>query len=224
LINIGAGFNRSILNAMIRNAKLQIDLSTEEKIKAAARIVFTKKGFAGTRTRDIAREADINLALLNYYFRSKQKLFELVMMENFQHFIKGIQTLLNEEGTSLEMKIENLVASYIDLLTIQPDLPLFVLHEIRVNPKLLVARIGVKELFEQSVFMKQFRAAVRQKKVKAIHPIHLLMNLMGLTIFPFVAAPLLLHSVLGDQKAFLSMMGQRKKMIPVWIHSMMYEK
>ena len=46
--------------------------STEEKIMNAARAVFQRKGFAGTRTRDIAEEAGINLALLNYYFRSKQ--------------------------------------------------------------------------------------------------------------------------------------------------------
>ena len=63
------------------------DLSTEEKIKAAAKKLFTQKGFAATRTRDIAEEAGINLALLNYYFRSKEKLFELVMKENVQLFL-----------------------------------------------------------------------------------------------------------------------------------------
>jgi AcrR family transcriptional regulator len=201
--------------------KASKDISTEEKIKHAARVIFTRKGYAAARTRDIATEAGINLALLNYYFRSKQKLFELVMMENFQQFIKGIQTLLNEEETSLETKIENLVASYIELLIRQPDIPLFVLHEIRANPKMLVKRIGVKDLFEKSVFMKQFRTAVRGKKIRAIHPVHLLMNLMGLTIFPFVAAPLLLHAVIGDQKEFLALMAQRKKLIPVWMKTMM---
>lgn len=57
------------------------DLSTEQKIIEAARKVFTRKGYSATRTRDIAEEAGLNLALLNYYFRSKQKLFELVMAE-----------------------------------------------------------------------------------------------------------------------------------------------
>lgn len=52
------------------------DLSTEEKILKAATKVFTEKGYAGTRTRDIAEEAGINLALLNYYFRSKEKLLK----------------------------------------------------------------------------------------------------------------------------------------------------
>ncbi|HOA37485.1 MAG TPA: TetR family transcriptional regulator, partial [Flavihumibacter sp.] len=56
-----------------------INKSTEEKIKAAARTVLYKKGFAATRTRDIAEEAGMNLALINYYFRSKKKLFEIIM-------------------------------------------------------------------------------------------------------------------------------------------------
>ena len=53
-----------------KKAKQSSDINTEAKIKAAARIVFHKKGFAATRTRDIAEEAGLNLALLNYYFRS----------------------------------------------------------------------------------------------------------------------------------------------------------
>ena len=71
---------------MAKKEKLKTDLSTEEKIKAAARKVFTQKGYSATRTRDIAEEAGLNLALLNYYFRSKEKLFELIMAEKMQQF------------------------------------------------------------------------------------------------------------------------------------------
>jgi AcrR family transcriptional regulator len=53
----------------------KIEPTTEEQIKEAARRVFTRKGYAATRTRDIAEESGHNLALLNYYFRSKEKLF-----------------------------------------------------------------------------------------------------------------------------------------------------
>ena len=45
--------------------------NTEIKIKDAAKSLFLKKGYSATTTRDIARESDINLAMLNYYFRSK---------------------------------------------------------------------------------------------------------------------------------------------------------
>ena len=70
---------------MAKSVKLVKDISTEEKIRAAARKIFTQKGFAATRTRDIAEEAGINLALLNYYFRSKEKLFEQIMIEKVQY-------------------------------------------------------------------------------------------------------------------------------------------
>src|SRR6516162_7868399 len=101
------------------------DISTEEKIKEAARKLFTQKGYAMVRTRDIAAEAGINLALLNYYFRSKEKLFDIIMMENFRQFIQGISVNIYDEKTSIEEKIEKVTAAYIDLLTNHPDLPLF---------------------------------------------------------------------------------------------------
>ena len=54
-------------------------ITTEEKIIRAADKIFTQKGYAATRTREIAEEAGTNLALLNYYFGSKEKLFRNVL-------------------------------------------------------------------------------------------------------------------------------------------------
>src|SRR5579859_3339176 len=92
------------------------EASTEAKIKEAARKLFTQKGFAATRTRDIAEEAGINLALLNYYFRSKQKLFDLIMMENFRQFIGGMSANFVDESLSMEERIGKVVNAYIDFL------------------------------------------------------------------------------------------------------------
>src|SRR5688500_16893568 len=112
-----------------------LDLSTEEKIKKAALKLFTKKGYVATRTRDISEEAGINLALLNYYYRSKEKLFELVMTEILQNFFRGITQIFNDEKTSLDEKVKIFVVSYTGLLKQQPDLPLFIFHELRLNPE-----------------------------------------------------------------------------------------
>ena len=106
-------------------------LNTEEKIKEAARVVFMRKGFSATRTRDIAEEAGINLALLNYYFRSKKKLFDLVMQEKILKLFGIIAPVLTDLSTSLETKIELIVSGYIDVLSESPDLPVFVLNELR---------------------------------------------------------------------------------------------
>ncbi|MCC6572123.1 MAG: helix-turn-helix transcriptional regulator, partial [Chitinophagales bacterium] len=81
-------------NGKNKEAKI-VDTTTEEKITEAARVVFLKKGYAATRTREIAEEARINLALLNYYFRSKEKLFGIIMLETVTGFIQAMTTILN---------------------------------------------------------------------------------------------------------------------------------
>jgi len=90
--------------------------SAEQKIIEAARKLFTEKSFDAVKTRDIANEAGINLALLNYYFRSKEKLFEIVMQENMQKFFQSIVGIINDEETTIREKVELLVNRYIDML------------------------------------------------------------------------------------------------------------
>ncbi|HEU5290048.1 MAG TPA: TetR/AcrR family transcriptional regulator [Cyclobacteriaceae bacterium] len=197
--------------------KAPTDETTEEKIKAAARKVFTKKGFSAARTRDIAEEAGINLALLNYYFRSKEKLFDIVMMENLQQFLLGLKSVLHDEKSSLTEKVAVIAEEYINMLKANPDLPVFVLTEIRTNPEKLADTMKVKTLLLESAFFKQLLAATKGK----MHPMHLLINIMGLTVFPFVAGPLLQHVGSLKTEDFHKLMDERKKMIPMWFDSIL---
>jgi AcrR family transcriptional regulator len=190
---------------------VEVALSTEEKIKAAASLVFTKKGYAATRTRDIAEEAGMNLALLNYYFRSKEKLFEIVMLEKMTKFFGVVWQVLESKDMTLEVKTASIVANYIDLLNENPDLPLFILSEIRMNPAQFASRLPLSKVIE-SDFVKQIK-----KKRPDLHPIQFLMNLLGLVVFPFVMKPVLEQSGLLTEKAFLSQMILRKEMIPKWV-------
>jgi len=96
------------------------DPSTEEKIKEAARIVFTSKGYAATKVRDIAAQANINLALVNYYFRSKEKLFDLIMAETMKKLFDKIKPVINDETTTLNEKISGIVDNYLELLLENP--------------------------------------------------------------------------------------------------------
>jgi AcrR family transcriptional regulator len=197
---------------MMAKKKAQSDSSTEEKIKTAARSVFTKKGYSAARTRDIAEEAGINLALLNYYFRSKEKLFDIVMMENLQKFLLALSGSLRDEKSTLNEKVALIASNYIDMLKTNPDLPIFVLSEIRANPEKLASTMGVKSLLLESAFFKQLMEATKGK----IHPLHLLINIMSMTIFPFIASPLLQNVGSMKQSDFDNMMEERKKMIPIW--------
>ena len=121
---------RQSTNSMARKKKID-DGSAEQKIKEAARKLFTEKGFDAVKTRDIAEEAGINLALLNYYFRSKQKLFDLIMVENFEAFVQQLIPLLGDETLSLDETLEKVTGSYIDMLKLNPGLPFFIMNEMR---------------------------------------------------------------------------------------------
>ena len=199
------------------------DLSTEEKIRKAALKLFTRKGYAATRTRDISEEAGINLALLNYYFRSKEKLFELVMVEILQNFFRGIAQIFNQEKTTFEEKVRIFVESYTELLLHQPDLPLFIFHELRMNPERLASKVGLDEVFK-SFFFKQLLHKLKTRKIAAVHPLHYLMNLIGMCVFPFIASPLLKHVARVDARTFAALMEERKTLIPLWMNLMMHGK
>jgi len=197
-----------------------MEITTEEKIKEAAKTVFYKKGFAATRTRDIAEEAGLNLALLNYYFRSKAKLFEIIMTETFSGFIGSIKVILNDEKTSLEQKVQIIAERYIDFIIKEPEIPTFILTEIRNNPEGLLKKLPIKEIVNDSVFIKQFQEAVVKKEISEPNPLHFLMNLLGLIVFPFIAKPMIMGSRNLEINEFNTLMLERKKRIPVWVKAM----
>ncbi|WP_316841760.1 TetR/AcrR family transcriptional regulator [Pedobacter gandavensis] len=196
---------------------LKIEPSTEEKIKEAATKLFIEKGFAATRTRDIATEAGINLALLNYYFRSKEKLFEVVMTESLALFLRGLEEILNDVNTVLKDKIAGVASHYIDLLKKHPDLPLFILTEIKANPSRLEADLSIQEMLKESNFYKQLEATTNKK----IAPMHLIMNMLGILVFPFVGSPVLRGEDEQSKTEFDQLMEERKYWIPIWMEAML---
>jgi AcrR family transcriptional regulator len=206
---------------MKKKPEIEISISTEEKIKDAARKVFTRKGFAATRTRDIAEESGYNLALINYYFRSKEKLFDIIMLEHLQTFVHSIIDLVNDPETTLQQKLEVLISHYIDMLIKNPNLPLFILNEVNADPVKLIGKIGVNDLNHKELFIaKQWKEMVAANKLPPINPTHMLMNVIGMTIFPFVGSPLIMDRMKLSIEEFNALMIERKKLIPIWIQAM----
>lgn len=193
------------------------DISTEEKIMQAARVVFTRKGYAATRTRDIAEEAGINLALLNYYFRSKEKLFSQIMQEKAQLMFGLIFPIVTDESTILEHKIDKIAEGYIELLLKNQDLPIFVLSEIRSNPERFAQMMNVGEVMANSSLVRQLH-----ERKPEIHPFQLITAILGMLIFPFVAKPILFPGKDDQAEMMFSMlMQQRKVLIPQWIKAVL---
>lgn len=195
--------------------------NTELRIKEAARKVFQQKGFDATKTRDIAEEANINLALLNYYFRSKKKLFDLIMFETLQAFFTGIILVLEDEETSLRDKVTLFVNHYIDLLTENKHMASFILNTVRANPEEYIERIGLLDKAKQSVFVRQFREGVLKGDIPPINPVHFLMNLVGLVVFPFIAQPMITAASGIPRETFYEILQERKQFIPRWIEAML---
>ena len=194
---------------------------TEKKIKEAARIIFMKKGYAGTRTRDIAEEAGINLALLNYYYRSKEKLFNQIMIESLTAFFQHIMQTFQHEESTLEEKFQQLAVRYIEHFKEQPDLPYFILNEMRSRPVEFVSKVSNGIRLHDLVIFQQLVDRIGPERAKKINPLHIMSNLMSLILFPFISKPMF-KTISGiDNAQFDQLMEERKKLIPQWINQML---
>jgi TetR/AcrR family transcriptional regulator len=197
--------------------KIKIEKSTEEKILVAAKKVFISKGMAGARMQDIADEAGINKALLHYYFRSKEKLFEVIFLEAAQKLFPKINSIFESDNPLFE-KIEHFCEEYITVMSENPYLPLFVLNEINQNPENFINKIWGKQNFPKpQKFLAQIEKEVKKGTIRKISPLHLLINLISMSIFPFVAKAMIQFTMGLDELQFRNVMQQRKKEVSKFI-------
>ena len=205
---------------MSKHSAIERNESTEQKIKEAARKVFTEKGFAATRTRDIAEASGYNLALINYYFRSKENLFNIIMLESLQLFVGSIIPILNDRGTTLQQKVEVLVAHYIDMMIANPNIPFFVMNAVNTNPQEFLYKMTGDNAIDKTYLEEQWLELIRKKKALAFNPMHLFINMIGMTVFPFVAAPMIKARNKISNDTYVQMMQERKQLIPMWVKGM----
>ncbi|MEQ9218463.1 MAG: TetR/AcrR family transcriptional regulator [Cyclobacteriaceae bacterium] len=196
------------------------DKKTEDTIKQVARAMFVQKGFTGTTTREIASEAGTNLALVNYYFRSKEQLFKQIMLESLHEFFESVVDIFNDNNTTLEIKLERLVERYIDQLTQHPDIPMFILSEIRSNPEIFFKEFLKGTKIRQTVLFNQLTTHLKEKQQHKINPIHIMMNVMSMTLFPFIVKPMVSQVTEISENEYQALMQERKKLIPMWVKQM----
>jgi AcrR family transcriptional regulator len=197
--------------------RLKKDESTEARILAAAKKIFVQKGMAGARMQDIADEAGINKALLHYYFRNKEKLFEVIFLEAAAKLFPKINSIFSSDLPLFE-KIEKFCEEYITIIMDNPYLPLFVLNEINRDPAYFMTKMWPgKSRPDPSKFLAQLEREVKKGTIRRISPLHLLMNLISMSIFPFVARPMMQMTLGLDELQFRAAMEQRKKEIPIFI-------
>lgn len=163
--------------------------NTEEKILIAAQSVFIEKGMDGARMQEIANHAGINKALLHYYFRTKQKLFEAIFKKVFKSILPNIMEMVHSD-LPIEKKLGIFIEKYIELLLKNPFVPTFILKEMNRDPGFLAATIkssGIQPVEILAMFEREMEAG----NIRKMDPRDLMANILGLSIFPIAAGPLL---------------------------------
>ncbi len=190
--------------------------NTEKMILEAAKEVFVEYGFDGASMQKIADRAGINKALLHYYFRSKDKLFEATFREVFFSMIPPLINTVKEE-MPLEKKIEIFVGKYIDTLRDNPLVPLFILHELNRNPENLPELVKESGI-DPAVFFDQISSEIESGNIRPVPPHHLMINILALSIFPFVAKPIIKGLFFNrDNDEFNKFIEERKEIVTTFI-------
>ena len=189
---------------------------TEEKIFRAALVEFAEQGKNGARMNDIAVRAGINKALVHYYFRSKDKLYQGVLQFIIAHFIKSIGEAIGKE-TRFDKMLRHFIHAYVDLVSANPLIPRFMLRELSCGAPALyeIVRGILKESGKTPVqmFLARIDEASASGEISTVDPAQTLITVMGACLFAFIAHPLVSILTAGSQQAHETFIENRKEHI-----------
>jgi len=191
--------------------------NTEALILEAAKDVFQHKGMDGARMQEIANKAGINKAMLHYYYRSKQKLFEAVFKSAINLMAPKVVEIINTEEHLFD-KIRNFTDKYITFISQHSYIPLFIINELRRNPEILKATLDKN--FDASVkekLKKQIEELIQNKEIKPISADQLFLDVISLCVFPVITKPLMTTILDKTNKQYDELINQRKKYVADFI-------
>lgn len=187
----------------------QPKLTSEVLILDAAQAVFLERGLAGARMQEIADRAGINKAMLHYYFRSKEKLFEVVVSRAIGGAMPQLFELLESE-LDLFAKIRQVSGFYLDFISRNTFLPLFIVDGINRNPQFFFASVVQTNQPRLQRYFQQVEEAVAAGRIRPISGLQLLINIVSLIVFPFLAKPLYQVAAGFSEEAFADEMARRR--------------
>ena len=174
------------------------------------------KGYDGAKMQEIADKAGINKALLHYYYRSKDKLYEMVAKAVLQRAVATVHQTINAE-VPLEEKINRLIDFYIDTLGRNVFVLAFIVSEMNKHPEQFRDRILPPDLPKPERFFQQVREAVEAGRIRPVQPEHLLVNIISMSVFPFLAQPMM-RIIMGKSNADMQdFLGERKAVVRDYI-------
>lgn len=193
------------------------DISTEQKILDVATEVFQQRGYAGARMQDIADKAEINRAMLHYYYRNKEKLFEGIFKNAFGKLIPNINEVFESDAPLFD-KIRLVVDRYIGMVFQNRNLPMFVLHELQQNPQKFVDNFfttGNKP--NPTKLIMQIQQEIQEGKIRPIDPRHLVVNMLSMCMFPFIGQPVFQQVLNMSNEQYDQFLEDRKTQVAEFI-------
>lgn len=162
------------------------EIGTEEKIKDAAKAVFLQKGFSGCTTREIAKASGMNVALVNYYFRSKNQLFQLIFQSVMEEFIQSLIQVFQED-MPLKEKMRILIQKRYEFVEKNPEFPNFIHNELGRNAEFNRQNKNIFDKIATSGIFDEARDAQQKGEMRSIDMFHVTILIMSNCDFPFIS-------------------------------------
>lgn len=189
--------------------------SPEEKILEAAKAVFVKKGFEAATMSDIAKEAGISRTALNYYYRTKDNLFEAIFGQLVQRFLPRLEQVADAPLPFLE-KIEMITTQYINLLMESPLLPMFIVSEVNRDAEHLFEVVKKLKENDYTIFkiVTQINDEMEKGLLRKMPLIDIVTTFIGVTVFPVLARNLInILFMEGSDEKFFAYFKERKALV-----------
>jgi AcrR family transcriptional regulator len=186
---------------------------TREKILKTATKLFLKKGVDRVGVREIATKAGINLSLMNYYFQTKENLFETI----FDMLIKDKAVTLRgilESDLPINEKVRTYCQAYIEILIENPLLVSFAMSSLHRNPDKLKGMTAVLALYNSDKFCNHLKAEADAGNIRRIDPEQFYISMLSLILFPFAIKDLIADRNNFSKEDFIKFIVERKEHIP----------
>jgi TetR/AcrR family transcriptional regulator len=169
------------------------DQPLEQAILEVAEKLFLEKGFAMTSTTEIAKEVGCNQALVHYYFRTKENLFNVIFEQKFKLFFQEVFEMKTMGNLSFQDKLRHFIESHFDLLRKNPKMPTLILNELSRRPdQIYVLREKLHTLPEQlfAELEKELQVEIKKGNVRDISMMDIIISMLSLNIALFVIMPI----------------------------------
>lgn len=185
----------------------------EQDILGVAERLFLEKGFARTSTTEIAKEVGCNQALVHYYFRTKENLFNCIFELKFKVFFQGLFEMKNMGELSFQDKLKFIIESHFDILQKNPKIPSLILNELSRQPEeISILRDKLHSLPEQlfAELNDELQIEIEKGNVRNISILDLVFSMISLNISMFVMMPML-EKLLALNESQKEIMIQHRK-------------